>query len=129
MWVTGSRAPHAQTELHDEAREEPLGLHPVIKGRAEPGLFGSFRIRHDLLRFGLLYSHRRFSSDTNWPRGDRQLRKCLAPAPRPFAAAPRGRSFPPEDRPPLLGLIGDGPVSDGHGGSSTDRTEILLYGL
>jgi hypothetical protein len=35
--------------------------------------------------------------------------KCLAPALRPFAVAPRGRSFPPEDRPPPSpGLIEDG---------------------
>src|SRR5215467_8718652 len=32
-------------------------------------------------------------------------RKCLAPA-SPFAVATRGRSFPPEDRPPHLRAVG-----------------------
>lgn len=69
-------------------------------------------IRHDLSRFGLLYSHRRLASDTNFFSRGRQLPNCLAPAPRPFAVAPRGRSFPPEDRPHPSG-----------------PTEILLYNL
>ena len=32
--------------------------------------------------------------------------KCSAPASRPVAVAPRGRSLPPEDRPPLLRAVG-----------------------
>jgi hypothetical protein len=77
----------------------------------------TIRIRPDLPRFGLLCSHLCSVSDTSLPRKDRQLRYCSAPDfPRPFAVARGGRSFPPEDRPPLLGLMAATPDRI-HGGS------------
>jgi hypothetical protein len=69
---------------------------------SECGRCSGIRIRHDLLRFGLLHSHRRSLSDTNLPPGVRQLRKCSAPALRPFAVArPRPVLSLPRTGPPL----------------------------
>jgi hypothetical protein len=79
---------------------------------SECGLSTGIRIRHDLLRFGLLHSHRRSSSDTNLPHGGGQLSKCSArgdpslrrvspaagPSPRGPAAPPRGRRATALDR-------------------------------
>src|SRR5262245_52013962 len=60
------------------------------------------RIRYDLPRFGLLHSRRRSLLDINLPRGDRQLRKCLAPGTSLRRSPAAGPFSPPEDRPPLL---------------------------
>jgi hypothetical protein len=79
---------------------------------SECGLSTGIRIRHDLLRFGLLHSHRRSSSDANWPHGGGQLPKCSArgdpslrrvspaagPSPRGPAAPPQGRRATALDR-------------------------------
>jgi hypothetical protein len=61
------------------------------------------RIRHDLLRFGLLHSHRRSSSDTNLLHRGGQLPKCSARGDPPFAAVrprpvlpSRGPAAPPQ---------------------------------
>jgi hypothetical protein len=76
-----------------------------VTSHRECGLSTGIRIRHDLLRFGLLHSHRRSSSDTNLPHGGGQLPKCSArgdpslrrgspaagPSPRGPAAPPQGR--------------------------------------
>ena len=72
---------------------------------SERGRSTGIRIRHDLLRFGLLHSHRRSSSDTNLPTeaGSFPSARRAAIPPSPFA---RGRSFPPGDRPPLLRAVG-----------------------
>ena len=78
----------------------------------ECGLSTGIRIRHNLLRFGLLHSHRRSSSDTNLPHGGGQLPKCSArgdpslrrvspaagPSPRGPAASPQGRRATAPDR-------------------------------
>jgi hypothetical protein len=69
---------------------------------SECGRSIGMRIRHDLLRFGLLHSHRRSSSDTNLPHGGGQLPKCSARGDPPSPLFARGRSFPPEDRPLFL---------------------------
>src|SRR5215471_14649215 len=57
------------------------------------------RIRHDLLRFGLLYSHRRCLSYVNLLIGGKRNSYVLAPAHRPFAVAPPRPVPSPEDRP------------------------------
>src|SRR5262245_15975991 len=75
------------------------------------------RIRNDLLRFGLLYSHGRSLSRTNLLSGGGRHSQVLGPGARPFAAAPRGRSFPPEDRPHPVRLMDLGVASDGHRGA------------
>ena len=71
----------------------------------ECGRSTGIRIRHDLLRFGLLHSHRRSSSDTNLPHGGGQLPKCLARGDPPFAVfrprpvlPSRGPAAPPQGR-------------------------------
>ena len=78
----------------------------------ECGLSTGIRIRHNLLRFGLLHSHQRSSSDTNLPHGGGQLPKCSArgdpslrrvspaagPSPRGPAAPPQGRRATALDR-------------------------------
>ena len=83
--------------------------------------------RHDLLRFGLLYSRRRTLSDTNLPREDTQLRKFLAPAPRPLAVAPA--AGPPSRGPaaPSPGLTSDGSGSKGHGALWIGKVPVVEY--
>jgi hypothetical protein len=66
-----------------------------------------------LLRFGLLHSHRRSSSDTNLPYGGGQLLKCSARGvPSLRRVSPDGRSFP--RRPAASGPSGNGAGSDRH---------------
>src|SRR4051794_32473875 len=72
------------------------------------------RIRHNLLRFGLLHSHRRCSSDTILSHGGGQLPKYWARGASPFAVRPRPVP-PPGDRPPLLRAVGNGAGSDRQG--------------
>jgi hypothetical protein len=66
----------------------------------ECGLSTGIRIRHDLLRFGLLHSHQRSWSDTNLPHGGGQLPKCSARGDPPFAVVRPRPVLPPGDRPP-----------------------------
>jgi hypothetical protein len=65
------------------------------------------RIGHDLLRFGLLRSHRHSLSDTDClAAADSSASAC--PGAPPSVVAPCGRSSPPKDRPPFQGLTGNG---------------------
>jgi hypothetical protein len=72
-----------------------------VTSHRECGLSTGIRIRHDLLRFGLLHSHRRSSSDTNLPHGGGQLPKCSARGDPPFAVV-RPRPVPPSRGPAAL---------------------------
>jgi hypothetical protein len=63
-------------------------------------------IRHDLLRFGLLHSHRHSSSDTNLPHGGGQLPKCSARGDPSLRRVSPAAGPSPGDRPPLLRAVG-----------------------
>ena len=75
------------------------------------------RIRHDLLRFGLLHSHQRSSSDTNLPHGGGQLPKCSARGDPPFAVV-RPRPVPRSRGPAAL-------PQGGRATAGSDRQEHL----
>jgi hypothetical protein len=59
-----------------------------------------------LLRFGLLHSHRRSSSDTNLPHGGGQLPKCSARGDPSLRRVSPAAGPSPGDRPPLLRAVG-----------------------
>ena len=73
---------------------------------SEGGLSTGIRIRHDLLRFGLLHSHRRSSSDTNLSHGGGQLPKCSARGDPSLRRVSPAAGPSPGDRPPLLRAVG-----------------------
>jgi len=85
--------------------------------RSECSRSTGIRIRHDLLRFGLLHSHRRSSSDTNLPHGGGQLPKCSARGDPPFAVV-RPRPVPPSRGPAAL-------PQGGRATAGSDRQEHL----
>ena len=70
-----------------------------ITSHGECGRCTAIRIRRDLLKCGLLHLHGCPLAHTNWLIGGRRRSQMLGPACCPFAAVPRGRSFPSEDRP------------------------------
>jgi hypothetical protein len=70
------------------------------------GLSTGIRIWHDLLRFGLLHSHRRSSSDTNLPHGGGQLLKCSARGDPSLRRVSPAAGPSPGDRPLLLRAVG-----------------------
>jgi hypothetical protein len=87
-----------------------------VTSHRECGLSTGIRIRHDLLRFGLLHSHRRSSSDTNLPHGGGQLPKCSARGdPSLRRGSPAAGPSPPGTGRPSSGPLGNGAGSDGHG--------------
>jgi len=123
VWISDGIAQHQRRCL--------LLCFSQATSHSECGPCTGIGIHHNLLRFGLLHSHRRSLSGTNLPRGGRQLRKFSAPGP-PLA---RGRSSPPEDRLPhsrpdrrrcrLGGLFRSGMSQS----LSRNRTETWLYDL
>src|SRR4051795_9505920 len=83
------------------------------------------RIRQDLLRFGLLHSHRRCSSDTSLSHGGGQLPNYWARGASPCAVRPRpvlssrGPAAPPK-------AVGNGAGSDRHGALESTNVGSLL---
>ena len=111
VFSIGASQPKGAGLDRHERRRVLFGCSQATSHR-ECGLSTGIRIRHDLLRFGLLHSHRRSSSDTNLPHGGGQLLKCSArgdpslrrvspaagPSPRGPAAPPQGRRATALDR-------------------------------
>jgi hypothetical protein len=100
----GAPQPKAACLDRHQRRRLLLGCSQATS-HSEGGRSSGIRIRHDLLRFGLLHSHRRSSSDTNLPHGGGQLPKCsargdltLRRGPPAAGPSPRGPAAPPQGR-------------------------------